>query len=179
MRNALQEQLLKAGLVKDKQVKESQKQKHQAQRQQPVGRHQQQPSAAQRQAQAAAQQKAQRDKALNAEREARAARKALDAQILQLVQQHRRPHNDGEDAYSFVDGSRVKRIYVTAPTRDALARGEFGIVRLRNRYFVVTAEGAAAVRERAADYLVVLNQDTSAADDAAYAEHPIPDDLTW
>ncbi|HMM77625.1 MAG TPA: DUF2058 domain-containing protein [Gammaproteobacteria bacterium] len=178
MRNALQEQLLKAGLVKDKQVKEAQKHKHQAQRQQPA-KHAQQPTAAQRQAQAAQQQKAARDKALNAEREARAARKALDAQILQLVQQHRRPHNDGDEAYSFVDGSRVKRIYVTAPTREALARGEFGIVRLRNRYFVVTAEGAAAVRERGPDHLVVLNQDAPAAEDAAYAEHPIPDDLMW
>ncbi len=179
MRNALQDQLLKAGLVKDKQVKDAQKQKQQAQRQQPGRRHQPTPSAAQQQAEAAAQQKAARDKALNAEREARAARKALDAQILQIVQQHRRPHNDGDDAYSFVDGSRVKRIYVTAPTRDALARGESGIVRLRNRYFVVTAEGAAAVRERSAAHLVVLNQGTPAADDAAYAEHPIPDDLMW
>lgn len=178
MRNALQEQLLKAGLVKDKQVKEAQKQKHQAQRQQPA-RHSQKPSAAQLQARAAQQQKAARDQALNAEREARAARKALDAQILQLVQQHRRPHNDGDEAYSFVDGSRVKRIYVTAPTREALARGEFGIVRLRNRYFVVTAEGAAAVRERGPGYLLVLNQDAPAAEDGAYAEHPIPDDLMW
>ena len=57
--------------------------------------------------------------------------------------------------------------------------GELGIVRLRNRYFVVTPEGAAAVRERAPEYLVVLNQGGSDADDAAYAEHPIPDDLTW
>ncbi|MGE3771710.1 MAG: DUF2058 domain-containing protein [Gammaproteobacteria bacterium] len=179
MRNALQEQLLKAGLVKDKQVKEAQKQKHQTQRQQPA-RQPPKPSAAQQQAQAAQQQKAARDKALNAEREARVARKALDAQILQLVQQHRRAHNDGEDAYSFVDGSRVKRIYVTAPTREALARGELGIVRLRNRYFVVTAEGAAAVRERGPQYLVMLNQDAPAtSDDAAYAEHPIPDDLMW
>jgi uncharacterized protein YaiL (DUF2058 family) len=178
MRNALQDQLLKAGLVKDKQVKEAHKQKHQAQRQQPP-RQPQQPTAAQRQAQAAQQQKAARDTALNAEREARAARKALDARILQVVQQHRRPHNDGEDAYSFVDGSRIKRIYVTAPTREALARGEYGIVRLRNRYFVVTAEGAAAVRERGPDYLVVMNQQAPAVDDAAYAEHPIPDDLMW
>ena len=178
MRNALQEQLLKAGLVKDKQVKEAHKQKHQAQRQQPP-RQPQKPTAAQQQAQAAQLQKAARDKALNAEREARVARKALDAQILQLVQQHRRPHNDGDDAYSFVDGSRIKRIYVKPPTREALARGEFGIVRLRNRYFVVTAEGAAAVRERGPDYHVVMNQDAPAADEAAYADHPIPDDLTW
>ena len=177
MRNALQDQLLKAGLVKDKQVKDAQKQKHQAQRQQPANKAP--PAAAQQQAHRAQLQKAERDRALNAEREARAARKALDAQVLQLVQAHRRPHNDGEDPYSFVDGNRIKRIYVTPPTRDALARGEFGIVRLRNRYFVVTAEGAAAVRERAAHYLVVLNQDAPSADDAAYAEHPVPDDLTW
>lgn len=175
MRNALQDQLLKAGLVKDKQVKDAQKQKQHAQRQQP-GR-KPPPPAARQEATLAQQQKAERDRQLNAEREARAARKALDAQILQLVQAHRRPHNDGEDAYSFVDGSRIKRVYVTAPTRDALARGELGIVRLRNRYFVVTAEGADAVRARAPEYLMVLNQDRP--DDDAYADHPIPDDLMW
>lgn len=175
MRNALQDQLLKAGLVKDKQVKDAQKQKQHAQRQQP-GR-KPPPPVARQEATLAQQQKAERDRQLNAEREARAARKALDAQILQLVQAHRRPHNDGEDAYSFVDGSRIKRVYVTAPTRDALARGELGIVRLRNRYFVVTAEGADAVRARAPEYLMVLNQDRP--DDDAYADHPIPDDLMW
>lgn len=178
MRNALQDQLLKAGLVKDKQVKDAQKQKQHAQRQQP-GRKPPPPAAARQEANLAQQQKAERDRQLNAEREARAARKALDAQILQLVQAHRRPHNDGEDAYSFVDGNRIKRVYVTAPTREALARGELGIVRLRNRYFVVTAEGADAVRARAREYLVVLNQDQPGSDDAAYADHPIPDDLMW
>jgi len=177
MRNALQDQLLKAGLVKDKQVKEAHKQKQHAQRQQPAAK--QQPTQAQRQAEAARQQKAERDRALNAEREARAARKALDAQILQLVQAHRRPHNDGEDAYSFVDGNRIKRVYVTPATRELLARGELGIVRLRTRYFVVTTEGAQAVRERAPEYLVVLNQAQPGGDDAAYAEHPVPDDLMW
>lgn len=177
MRNALQDQLLKAGLVKEREVKDAHKQKQKSVRQQPERARQ--PSAAQRQADASRQQKEARDKALNAEREARAARKALDAQILQLVQAHRRPHNDGEDPYSFVDGSRVKRIYVTLATRELLARGELGIVRLRNRYFVVTPEGAAAVRERAPEYLVVLNQAGGDADDAAYAEHPVPDDLMW
>ena len=178
MRNALQDQLLKAGLVKEKQVKEAHKSRQHAQRQQP-GK-QPQKSEVRQEATAAQLQKSARDKALNAEREARAARKALEAQILQLVQAHRRPHNDGEDAYSFVDGSRIKRVYVTTPTREALARGELGIVRLRNRYFVVTTEGAQAVRERAAEYLVVLNQDAPTGDDAAaYAEHPVPDDLMW
>jgi uncharacterized protein YaiL (DUF2058 family) len=177
MRNALQDQLLKAGLVKDREVKDAHKQKQKAARQQPAANRQ--PSEAQRQAEAARQQKAARDRAINAEREARAARKALDAQVLQLVQAHRRPHNDGEVAYSFVDGSRIKRIYVTPATRALLAAGELAIVRLRNRYFVVTPAGAAAVRERAPEYLVLLNHGAAQADDAAYAEHPVPDDLMW
>ncbi len=178
MRNALQDQLLKAGLVKEKQVKEAHKSRQQAQRQQPG---KQAPRSETKEVASAAQlQKAARDKALNAEREARAARKALDAQILQLVQAHRRPHNDGDDPYSFVDGAKIKRVYVTTPTREALARGELGIVRLRNRYFVVTTEGAAAVRERGPTYLVVLNQDSPPGADAdAYADHPVPDDLIW
>ena len=66
MRNALQDQLLKAGLVKEKQVKEAHKSRQHAQRQQP-GK-QPQKSEVRQEATAAQLQKSARDKALNAER---------------------------------------------------------------------------------------------------------------
>lgn len=180
MRNALQEQLLKAGLVKDKEIKEAQKQQKREDRQQPPPHKggQSRAERMRREAEKAQAEKAARDKALNVEREERAARKALNAQIAQLIEPYRRPHNDGEEGYNFIDQGAVKRLYVTAATRTALAAGELAIVRLRTRYVIVTAEGAAAVRERAPEMLVVLNADEPPAD-AAYLEHPVPDDLMW
>ena len=181
MRNALQEQLLKAGLVKEKEVKEAHKQQRKDDRRAPQAPKTAppRPTPAQLQAERAAAAKAARDKALNAEREARAARKALVAEIVQLIEPYRRPHNDGEEAYNFVDGGAVKRLYVTAATRTALASGEYAIVRFRSRYAVVTAEGAEAVRARAPEFLVVKHDAVDPADAQAYADHPIPDDLTW
>lgn len=183
MRNALQEQLLKAGLVKDKEVKEAQKQQRREERRTPPNKADAAAAAraqsAKAQAEKAQAEKAARDRALNAEREARAAQKALLAQIAQLIEPHRRPHNNGEEAYNFVDGAAVKRLYMTAETRAALAKGELAIVRLRNRYVLVTLEGAAAVRARAPEMLVVQNADAPEPVDEAYLEHPVPDDLMW
>jgi uncharacterized protein YaiL (DUF2058 family) len=182
MRNALQDQLLKAGLVKDKEVKEVQKQQRREERRTPPNKPDaaaQRANSARVQAEKAQAAKAERDRALNAEREARAARKALVAQVIQLIEPFRRPHNNGDEAYNFVDGSTVKRIYVTPETRSALARGELAILRIRTRYALVTLEGAEAVRARAPEFLVVQKTGESVADDAAYEEHPVPDDLMW
>ena len=180
MRNALQEQLLKAGLIKDKEIKEAHKQQRREDRRPPpVKGAPPPPPAARTEADRARAAKAERDRGLNAEREARAARKALISQIAQLIDPFRRPHNDGDEVYNFIDGGAVKRIYVGAKTRAALAGGECGIVRLRTRYVVVSAAGVQAVRARAPEFLIVQNETLSAPVDAAYLEHPIPDDLLW
>lgn len=183
MRNALQEQLLKAGLVKDKEVKEVHKQQRREERRTPPGKGDAAAAAraqsARAQAEKAQAEKTARDRALNAEREARAAKKALLAQVMQLIEPHRRPHNNGDEAYNFVDGAAVKRLYMTAETRAALVQGELSIVRLRNRYALVTQAGAEAVRARAPEFLVVQQAEVSAAVDDAYLEHPVPDDLMW
>ena len=183
MRNALQDQLLKAGLVKEKEVKEAHKQQRKEDRRTPPNKADAAAEAREKSARAQAEkaqaEKLARDRALNAEREARAARKALVAQVAQLIEPHRRPHNNGEEAYNFVDGAAVKRIYVNAEMRAALAAGELAIVRLRSRYAVVTPEGAAAVRAVAPNFLIMLNDDAPPVVDEAYLEHPVPDDLMW
>ncbi len=182
MRNALQDQLLKAGLVKEKEVKEAHKQQRRDERRTPPSKPDaaaMRANSARAQAEKAQAAKAERDRGLNAEREARAARKALVAQVIQLVEPFRRPHNNGDEAYNFVDGSTVKRIYVTPDTRAALVKGELAIVRMRSRYVLITLEGVAAVRARAPEFLVVQKAGGASPDDAAYEDHPVPDDLMW
>lgn len=173
MRNALHEQLLKAGLIDEQRLKDAEREKRREQRQ-PARK-----VVAERKPRATdAQQakKAARDRALNAAREEQAARKALEAELAELVARGRQSKNDGEHAYNFVDGAKVRRLYVTDATREALGDGRFGIVKVRGRYEVVAAEVAAKVAARAPDRLVVLNGGESKQDEG---DHPVPDDLMW
>ncbi len=177
MRNALHEQLLKAGLVDEQRLKEAEREKRQEARK-PASRKSQAapPDRKQRQLDAEQQKKAARDRALNAARDEQAKRKALEAELAQLVAGRRQSKNDGDCAYNFVDGDKVRRFYVTEATREALSAGRFGIVRLRNRYEVVAADVAQAVAARAPDRLVMLNATGATAGEE---DHPVPDDLMW
>lgn len=178
MRHSLQEQLIKAGLVDEKKLNQAQhgKKKHQKQG------HASAEDADRRRAQQAAEEKAARDRKLNAEREAQLAQKALYAELRQLVANGRHAKNDGDVVYNFVDGGKVKRLYMTEATRQAIVRGTLGIVRLRNHYDVVSAETAEAVAARAPQSLIVLNKggaEQQPPGDDEYADRPIPDDLMW
>ena len=108
---SLREQLLKAGLVNEQQVKDAERQ---AQRKQYQG-HKQQPRAkrdgptpqqiaAKKQAEA----KAARDQELSRRQQEKAQRKALYAQIRELVAQNRIARPDVEETYSFIDGGKVR-----------------------------------------------------------------------
>lgn len=177
MRNALTDQLLKAGLVDKKKLKgvKQAKHKHQEQRRQQAVPSEEVRSEAQ-QVQA---EKAARDRELNAQRKAEADRRAVEAQIRQLIESNRL-QKEGECRFNFTDGRAIKSLHVDEATAAQLGRGRLGIVRFGDGYAIVPAEAAAKVAERDAAQLVVLHAPGQAdADDAAYADHPIPDDLMW
>ena len=178
----LKDQLLKAGLVNEKQVKKAQKEMRKENLQNPGS----QKSAAEqewlRKAQAAAE-KAEKDRQLNLQRKAEAEKKALAAQIKQLIEAHRAPNNDGETPYNFADGSKVKHLYVSDQTRGQIARGLLAIVKLDQRYELVPSEIADKIRQRDSSCVVAHNTPeksaTPVANDDPYAAYAIPDDLIW
>ena len=89
----LRDQLLKSGLVNEKQVKKAQREKHKEQRAphgKPVASEQQQ-SLQQRQAE-----KQERDRQLNQQRREESERRALAAQARQLIEAHRLARIEGE-----------------------------------------------------------------------------------
>jgi uncharacterized protein YaiL (DUF2058 family) len=183
MSNALRDQLLKAGLINEKQAKKAARdQQKEVKRQQGQGT----PSPAEEeQARAARAQaeKAERDRRLNQERQAEAERKAIRAEIRQLVEAHRQPADDGEIIYNFMDGGKVKRLHLSGPTRDRLVKGLLAIVRLDQGYALVAAEIAERVRVRDAASVVLLNPagaaPEAATEDDPYACYQVPDDLMW
>lgn len=179
MRNPLQEQLLKAGLVKkskvDQVAREQTRQRH-AKSSPP-------PAADKVDVQRLQAERAERDRALAAERNAQARIAELQAQIRQLVETSKVPH-EGEIAYRFADGDLIKTMWVDEASRKQLIAGALVIVRHGDGYALLPRAAAAKVRERNAAMIVLDHgsaetSSESAPDDEYYARFQVPDDLVW
>ncbi len=181
--NPLQQQLLKAGLVKKSQVS-------QAAREQEKARHGKGPAAptdSQREADRVRAEKAERDRALESERKARAQVQERQAQVRQIVEANK-VARAGEDEYRFNDGTVIRTLLVNAALRRQLAVGSLVIVRFGEGFELVPRAAAEKIRERDASFIVLDNgQDKgstepstgNAEDDAYYAQFQVPDDLIW
>lgn len=181
---SLREQLLNAGLVSEKQVKQAeQKQKRQNfEEGKQVGRREREQREAARLAeqQRVAVAKAAKDAELNRKREEKAAAKARWAEIRQLVEQHAIARPESDDYYHFVINGKVGRISVDAALRERIVREEIGIVRCDGRYTLLPKEITERVRERESRAVVPApsEQQASPVDDA-YKDFVVPDDLVW
>ena len=180
MRNPLQEQLLKAGLVKKNKltevVREQNRKRH--------GKGEQSDDAARVEAARLQAEKAERDRALAAERNAEARANELRAQVRQIIDANRQKR-DGEIAYRFEAGGMIRSLLVDAAQRAALARGALVIVRDGDDYVLLPRAAGEKVAARDPT-LVVLDHgrsnEASPADsdeDEAYRRFPVPDDLIW
>jgi uncharacterized protein YaiL (DUF2058 family) len=179
MRNPLQEQLLKAGLVKKSKVaevvREQAKQRH--------GKAASAPSAEQSEAERVRLEKVERDRALAAERNAQARLHEQRAQVRQIVEQHQLKR-EGEIAYGFTDEGKIKNVLVNESVRAQLATGALVIVRHDQGYAVIPRAAAEKVYARDAA-MVVLDHgkpsahNTDGEDDDYYSQFKVPDDLIW
>ncbi|MBA1262006.1 DUF2058 domain-containing protein [Stutzerimonas sp. NM35] len=176
---SLRDQLLKAGLVNEKQVKQAGKQQKKQQRL--VHKGQAEKDDSQREAALKAQaEKQARDQELNRQQQQKAEQKARTAQIKQLIETSRLPKLTTEDYYNFVDDKKVKRLSVNKLMRDKLSSGSLAIVRHGGGYEVIPREAALKIQERDPRRIVQLNVQTEAPDaDDPYAAYQIPDDLMW
>ena len=181
MGNSLQDQLIGAGLVdekKAKQLKAEQSKKRRKKRKTGHQGAQSGKSASQR-----VNPSATRDRELNRRREQERARKALAVQIRQLVEAHGvAEEKEAEEAYNFVDGGKVKKIYVSEKSRASIGSGKLAIVRVDRRYRLMPSEYVEKLRQRDHDCVVLHNasgQATISTEDEEYPEHRVPDDLMW
>lgn len=179
MKNPLQDQLLKAGLVKKSQV--AQVAREQARQRQ--GKAPPPPSAQRLDAERARAERVERDRALAAERNAQAQQRELRAQARQIVDTQR-VRGAGEIEYRFVDGDAIRAVQVDATQRAQLAAGALVIARLDDGYALLPRAAAEKVRARDASTIVVDHAATADAppasdDDAYYARFQVPDDLVW
>lgn len=179
MGNSLQDQLLKAGLIDKQKVKQAKQERHKEAKQQRSSGAAADPG--KQQAEQALAEKAARDRELNRQRKAGSERKALEAQVRQLIEANRLPKNDGDIAYNFADGTRIRRLYITAATQQQLGSGQLAVVKLNGQYDIVPAAVAEKIRQRDAACVVVGHEPPAQRrdEDDPYAEYPIPDDLMW
>lgn len=180
MRNPLQDQLLKAGLVKKSQVaqvaREQTKQRH--------GKTGPQASEQQREAERVRAERVERDRALAAERNAQSQLLAQRAQARQIIDTQR-VQAGGDIEYRFVDGQAIRALQVDVALRTQLANGALVIARHGQGYALIPRSAADKVRARDPE-LIVLDQNAAPpaqtgadADDAYYARFEVPDDLIW
>ena len=176
MSMSLRDQLLQAGLVNEKQAKETERQlqKQQRERQQLPKEKRAALSDAELASQRAQLAKATRDQELNRQQKEQADKRARHAQIEQLIQQNCLPRPQTDERYNFVDGKKIRSIPADRLVRERLSRGEIAIVRRTGGYELVPAEIAARIRER--DERAVI--ESVVAHDAAPPDD-VPDDLMW
>ena len=176
---SLQDQLLKAGIVDLKKAKEIKKEKRKQAKQRPKGSVQ--VDETKEQAKRALAERSQHDRDTNRQQQAQADKKAVHAQIIQLINVNRINRQGGEIAYQFSDKRKIKKLYVTASLQGQLIKGQIAIVKLGENYELVPAAVAEKIRQRNAAIIVLLNTKESSAvdEDDPYADYQIPDDLMW
>ncbi len=178
----LQEQLLKAGLVKKSKVAEVAREQNKARHAKgPSG-----PSDIQLEAERARAEKAERDRALAAEHKARIRISELAAQARQIIQDKKVPRS-GEIEYRFTADGAIRTLLVNEDLRKMLSSGTLVIARLGDRYELLPRAAGDKVRERDASMIVLDHRQQTGAepsvgtseDDAYYAQFQVPADLDW
>lgn len=180
---SLQDQLLKAGLADKSKAKQARADKRKKQKLKnkgaAVGDDENKVAALQ-----AAEAKKQRDRELNQQRQAEVEKKALVAQIRQLITVNQQPKGDGDTVLNFTDANVVKRMYVSDDVHKLVIDARLAVVKLDDDYALIPMPVADKIAERDANVVVYRadlreeNKQKSAEDDW-YADYEIPDDLTW
>lgn len=179
MGNSFGDQFLKAGLVNKTRLNEAKKSKSKQEKL----KHKQKVEAVDEAAAAARQaaaDKAARDRELNRRQKEELERKAVHAQVRQLIELNRVPRDDGEVGYNFQDGTAIRKIFVSAEVRDRLGRGLLAIVRFDDGYEVIPSVVAEKIRQRDASCIVShASTRPENGEDDPYADYKVPDDLMW
>lgn len=177
VKNALQAQLLKAGLVDNKKAKKLSKQAVHEKR---TG----DSSDAEIKAkiEQAKQEKLAKDQAIEREKKAALQEKELKAAIMQMINQHKIRDTDGEIAYQFIDDSKIKKVYLNQQIYNALVAGSLVIARENESYAFLPKALADRINVKMQGFIIVnnseKNEETTDEEDS-YADYVIPDDLMW
>lgn len=178
VKNALQAQLLKAGLVDNKKAKKLTKQ---AQHEQRTG--QNDDAEIKAKIDHAKQEKLAKDQALNQEKQNLLEEKALKASIIQMIKQHKIKETEGDVAYQFIDENKIKKVYLSQQVYNALVSGSLVIAKNQESYACLPKALAERIDQKMQGFILVNNNtennDQTTDEEDPYAAYVIPDDLMW
>ena len=177
VKNALQAQLLKAGLVDNKKAKKLSKQAVHEQRTGKSNEAELKAKIAQDK-----EQKLAKDQALDLEKKRLLQGKELKAAIVQMISQHKIHQLDGDVAYQFIDESKVKKIYLNQQIYNALVSGSLVIAKEDDSYAVLPKILADRIDAKMTGFIIVNNSQKNEQitdEEDPYAAYVIPDDLMW
>ena len=177
VKNALQAQLLKAGLVVNKKAKKLSKQAVHEQR---TG----QSSEAELKAKIEKdqQEKLAKDQALSLEKKLALDEKTLRASVIQMISHHKIKETDGDVTYQFIDDSKIKKVYINQQIYNALVSGSLVVAKDHDRYAFLPKALAERINEKLTGFILVNNSENTAEvtdEEDPYAAYVIPDDLMW
>ncbi|CAD9197362.1 MAG: DUF2058 domain-containing protein [Acinetobacter bohemicus] len=177
VKNALQAQLLKAGLVDNKKAKKLSKQAVHEQRTGQSDEAELKAKIAQDQ-----QEKLEKDQALDLEKKRLLQGKELKAAIVQMINQHKIRDIDGEVSYQFIDESKVKKIYLNQQIYNALVSGSLVVAKESDSYAILPKALADRINDKMEGFIIVNNSEKNEQitdEEDPYAAYVIPDDLMW
>ena len=179
MANTFGDQLLKAGLVSKDKLNKAKKSRYRQQKAAKNSKDKDVTEAAEAARRVAAETAA-RDRALNQQKKEAAERRAIQAQIRQLIELNRLSRDGGETGYNFQDGTAIRKLFVTEDIHSKLGRGLLTIVRFDDGYEVIPSVVAEKIKLRDPS-CVVSHVMTAVEDDEddPYADYKVPDDLMW
>ena len=176
VKNALQAQLLKAGLVDNKKAKKLSKQ---AVHQKRTGESNEAEIKAS--IEQAKQEKMAKDQAIEQQKKQQLQEKELKAAIMQMIQQHKIKDTDGDVAYQFID-EKIKKVYINQQIYNALVAGSLVIAKDQDSYAFLPKALANRINGKMQGFIIVnnseKNEETTDEEDP-YAAYVIPDDLMW
>ncbi|MCJ8167977.1 DUF2058 domain-containing protein [Atopomonas sediminilitoris] len=173
MSNSLRDQLLKAGLVNEKQAKQVARKQKKEQKLERQGLLEKEVVAP------AGPSKADRDRELMQQRQAEQRKKEGVAQARQMIEQHQLSREGGEQLYRFTHGTKIKQLYVTAEQQDWLSRGRLAVVQSNGQYQLVPAPLLERLRPRDESCVVSHHAPKASDEDDPYKDFVVPDDLMW
>lgn len=184
MGNSFADQFLKAGLVDETKAKKAKKaagrkahEKRKAAKKQ--GEITDETALA---TQKAREEKAARDRELNLQRKQEAEKKAVTAQIRQIIEMNSVADINGDVAFNFTHDNKIKTIHITGMLQRQLTRGHLAIAVLGETFHLIPAPAAEKINQRDDSYVAYLGEQTSEQADEEedwYKDFEVPDDLMW
>lgn len=191
MGSSLQEQLLKAGLVTEQQVRRDKvrgtaavRREKRTRKATPPLRHPEQQAAPNskrepppRATQTAASLPDKRDKTTSA-----SDRKLIRARVKILLRRHRVNDPEAETPYHFLVGKHIRRIYVTDAQHVLLCQGQLAIIPFGERHYLIAVDHLGALQQLDPNLTIITHKPTNFAEseaEDAYASYRVPDDLIW